>query len=88
PVHANPTWMGCFMRNTEVCEALYFAGVPVWLVHDEEFISPTMNIVHPVQLTFPDNIVRVMYLERGVSKPFPSIFRGPGSLLHHYHTCR
>ncbi|KAI5988569.1 hypothetical protein EDD15DRAFT_2172284, partial [Pisolithus albus] len=88
PMHANPTWMGCFTRNTEVCEALYFVGVPVWLVCDEEFISTTMNIVHPVQLTFPDNIVRVMYSERGVSKPFPSIFWGPGSLLCHYHTCQ
>ncbi|KAI6025468.1 hypothetical protein EDC04DRAFT_2551610, partial [Pisolithus marmoratus] len=50
PMHANPTWMGCFMRNTEVCESLYFMGVPVWLVHDEEFIPLTMNIIHPVQL--------------------------------------
>ncbi|KAI5987203.1 hypothetical protein EDD15DRAFT_2135014, partial [Pisolithus albus] len=50
PMRANPTWMGCFTRNTEVCEALYFVGVPVWLVRDEEFISPTMNIVRPVQL--------------------------------------
>ncbi|KAI5989941.1 hypothetical protein EDD15DRAFT_2170822, partial [Pisolithus albus] len=86
PVRANPTWMGCFTRNTEVCEALYFVGVPVWLVRDEEFISLTMNIVCPLRLTFPDNIVRVMYSERGVSKPFPSIFWGPGSLLCHYHT--
>ncbi|KAI6009954.1 hypothetical protein EDC04DRAFT_2581343, partial [Pisolithus marmoratus] len=85
PVHANPTWMGCFARNTEVCESLYFAGVPVWLVHDEEFIPPTMNIIHPVQLTFPDNIVRAMYSEGGVSKPFLSIFQGPGGLLCHYH---
>ncbi|KAI5988918.1 hypothetical protein EDC04DRAFT_2527092, partial [Pisolithus marmoratus] len=48
PVCANPTWMGCFMRNTEVCESLYFVGVPVWLVHDEELIPLTMNIIHPV----------------------------------------
>ncbi|KIK14268.1 hypothetical protein PISMIDRAFT_117334 [Pisolithus microcarpus 441] len=80
--------MGCFMRNTKVCEALYFAGVPVWLVRDEEFISLTMNIIHPVWLTFPDNTVRIMYSERGVSKPFLSIFWGPGGLLHHYHTHR
>ncbi|KAI6128354.1 hypothetical protein EDD16DRAFT_1472109, partial [Pisolithus croceorrhizus] len=88
PMHANPTWMGCFMRNTEICEGLYFVGVPVWLVHNEEFIPPTMNIIHPVWLTFPDSIVRVMYLERGVSKPFPSIFHSPGGLLCHYHTCQ
>ncbi|KAI6040966.1 hypothetical protein EDC04DRAFT_2545727, partial [Pisolithus marmoratus] len=51
PMHANPTWMGCFTRNTKVCESLYFAGVVlVWLVCDEEFIPQTMNIIHPVQL--------------------------------------
>ncbi|KAI5997731.1 hypothetical protein EDC04DRAFT_2584989, partial [Pisolithus marmoratus] len=86
PMHANPTWMGCFMRNTKVCESLL--GVPVWLVRDEEFIPLTMNIIHPVWLMFPDNIVRAMYSERGVSKPFPSIFQGPGGLLHHYHMHR
>ncbi|KAI6098313.1 hypothetical protein EV401DRAFT_1879338, partial [Pisolithus croceorrhizus] len=88
PMHANPTWMGCFMRNTKICEGLYFVGVPVWLVCDEEFIPLTMNIIQPVQLTFPDSIVRVMYSERGVSKPFLSIFCGPGGLLCHYHTCQ
>ncbi|KAI6011446.1 hypothetical protein EDC04DRAFT_2552724, partial [Pisolithus marmoratus] len=73
PMHANPTWMGCFMRNTEVCESLYFAGVLVWLVYDEGFIPLTMHIIHPVQLMVHDNIVRAMYSESGVSKPFPSI---------------
>ncbi|KIN95962.1 hypothetical protein M404DRAFT_63152, partial [Pisolithus tinctorius Marx 270] len=32
PPHANSTWMGCFVRATKVCEALYFAGVPIWLI--------------------------------------------------------
>ncbi|KAI6098180.1 hypothetical protein F5141DRAFT_984078, partial [Pisolithus sp. B1] len=45
PMHANPNWMGCFTNNTQICEVLYFAGVPVWLVHREEFIPPTMNVV-------------------------------------------
>ncbi|KAI6151566.1 hypothetical protein BKA82DRAFT_3947585, partial [Pisolithus tinctorius] len=73
PPQANSTWMGCFVRATEVCEALYFAGVPVWLVRSKEYIPPTMNIVHSVQLTYPDGIVRSMYMENGVVKPFPSI---------------
>ncbi|KAI6142445.1 hypothetical protein BKA82DRAFT_149281, partial [Pisolithus tinctorius] len=45
PLQANSTWMGCFVRATKVCEALYFAGVPIWLVHSKEYIPPTMNIV-------------------------------------------
>ena len=35
PIHANPTWMGCFTSNTRICDELYMAGVPVWLFHDE-----------------------------------------------------
>ena len=86
PVHANPTWMGCFTKCTETCEHLYFAGVPIWLVHYEDFIPPTMNIVLPVRLTFPDNIVRAMYSENGVAKSFPSIYCGPGGVPRHWHT--
>ncbi|KAI6146022.1 hypothetical protein BKA82DRAFT_33577 [Pisolithus tinctorius] len=86
PPQANSTWMGCFVRATEVCEALYFAGVPVWLVHSKEYIPLTMNIVCSVRLTYPDGIVRSMYMENGVAKPFPSIWRGPSNALHQYHT--
>ncbi|KAI6137945.1 hypothetical protein BKA82DRAFT_154890, partial [Pisolithus tinctorius] len=74
PLQANSTWMGCFVRATEVCEALYFAGVPIWLVFSKEYIPLTMNIVHSVQLTYPDSIVRSMYTENSVAKPFPSIW--------------
>ncbi|KAI6110405.1 hypothetical protein EDD16DRAFT_1459432, partial [Pisolithus croceorrhizus] len=73
PVLANPNWMGCFTNNTQVCKVLYFAGVPVWLVHREEFIPPTMNIIQPVHLTYPDHIVKTVYMENGVVKPFPAI---------------
>ena len=48
PIHANPTWMGCFTSNTQICNELYMVGVPIWLFHDEQFIPPTMNIVNPV----------------------------------------
>ncbi|KAI6009794.1 hypothetical protein EDC04DRAFT_2581480 [Pisolithus marmoratus] len=48
PLHINNNWIGCFTKSTEVCKALYFAGVPVWLVRSEAYISPTMNIVHSV----------------------------------------
>lgn len=86
PIHANATWMGCFMKITQVCEELYLTGVPVWLYHHEQFIPLTMNIIHPVRLTYPDNIIKAMYSENGVARPFRSIHRGPGSLLCHYNT--
>ncbi|KAI6015821.1 hypothetical protein BKA83DRAFT_4060751 [Pisolithus microcarpus] len=86
PPSVNGIWMGCFTKSTEVCEALYFAGVPVWLVRSEAYISPTMNVVHSVRLSCPDDIVRAMYMENGVAKPFPSIWRGPSNVLRHYHT--
>ncbi|KIN98921.1 hypothetical protein M404DRAFT_156586 [Pisolithus tinctorius Marx 270] len=80
--------MGCFMKDTATCEALYFAEVPVWLMHTKAYISPDMNIKEPVRLMCPEDIVKAMYLEKGVAKPFPSIYHGPGSLLHHIHTHR
>ena len=86
PVRVNPTWMGCFTKDTRICEIFYFAGVPVWLVRHEDLIPQTMNIIHPVQLTFPENIVRVMYSENGVVKSFPVIYRGPSGIYRHYHT--
>lgn len=88
PPRANPLWMGCFTTDTKVCEAMYFAGVPVWLLHHKEYIPPMMNIIKPVRLTFPDHIVRAVYTENGRAAPFPSIFRGPGGNLRHAHTRR
>ncbi|KAI6008700.1 hypothetical protein F5J12DRAFT_782163 [Pisolithus orientalis] len=59
-----------------------------WLMHTEVYISPDMNIKEPVRLTCPEDIVKAMYSEKGVAKPFPSIYRGAGSLLHQIHTHR
>ena len=70
PLPVNQTWMGCFTKNTETCDGLYYAGVPVWLIRNDAFIPPTMNIVCPVRLTFPEDIVRAMYSENGIAKPF------------------
>ncbi|KAI6009135.1 hypothetical protein EDC04DRAFT_2581733 [Pisolithus marmoratus] len=83
----NGNWRGWFTKNMEVCEALYFAGVPVWLVCSKAYISLTMNVVHSVCLTYPDGIIRAMYTENSVAKSFPSIWCGPSNVLHHYHTC-
>ncbi|KIO09261.1 hypothetical protein M404DRAFT_132425 [Pisolithus tinctorius Marx 270] len=70
PMCINLIWMRCFTKDTQVCKSLYFVGVPVWLYHREAFIPPTMNIVQLVQLTYTDHIVKAMYTENGVAKPF------------------
>ncbi|KAI5993129.1 hypothetical protein F5J12DRAFT_686276, partial [Pisolithus orientalis] len=43
-VCTNPTWMGCFTKDTATCKALYFTEVPVWLMCTNAYISPDMNI--------------------------------------------
>ncbi|KAI6109061.1 hypothetical protein EDD16DRAFT_1487672, partial [Pisolithus croceorrhizus] len=37
PLSINGNWMGCFTKSMEVCEALYFVGVPIWLVHSKAY---------------------------------------------------
>ncbi|KAI6003496.1 hypothetical protein F5J12DRAFT_722460 [Pisolithus orientalis] len=70
PVCINLIWMGCFIKDTQVCESLYFVGVPVWLYCREAFIPPTMNIVQLVWITYANHIVKAMYTENGIAKPF------------------
>ena len=88
PPRANPMWMGYFTTDTQVCDRMYFAGVPVWLVCHKDYIPLTMNIVKPVRLTFPDDIVKADYSENGRADPFRSLFRGPDSPLRQWHTRR
>ncbi|KAG2072473.1 hypothetical protein BDR04DRAFT_983368, partial [Suillus decipiens] len=72
PPSANTNWMGCFTYDSRLCDTLFKAGVPVWLVRAEAYISPDMNIIKPVLLMFPDHITKSMYCESGrVVKPFP-----------------
>ncbi|KAI6135984.1 hypothetical protein F5141DRAFT_995597 [Pisolithus sp. B1] len=85
PPSVNGNWMGCFTKSTEVCEALYFSGVPIWLVCSEAYISLTMSVVHSVGLMYPDEVVRATYRENGAAKPFPSIWHEPSNILCHYH---
>ena len=87
PLPINQTWMGCFTKNTEICDSLYYTGVTVWLICNEAIIPSTMNIVCLMRLTFPEHIIRAMYSENGVAKPFWAIYHGPASPFYHYYTC-
>jgi len=89
PPSVNTNWMGCFTYDSRLCDTLFKAGVPVWLVRAEAYISPDMNIIKPVLLTFPDHITKSMYCESGrVVKPFPLLYRGVGGFNCHFHTRR
>ena len=46
-----------------------------------------MNIVCLVQLTYPDDIVKAMFTENGVTKPFPTIYCGPAGFNCHLNSC-
>ncbi|KAH7917937.1 hypothetical protein BV22DRAFT_1134992 [Leucogyrophana mollusca] len=72
----NMAWMGCFMHDSKVCDEMFA-------------IFPQMNIVKPIILTFPDNIIYAQYSEASkLAKPFALLHRGTGGFLRHYHTRR
>ena len=86
--HANPMWMRCFTMDTQVCERMYFAGVPVWLVCHKDYILLMMNIVKPVQLMFPNDIIKTDYSKNGWADQLCFLFHGPDGPLHQWHTQR
>ena len=82
-------WMGCFTADTRVCDELFHAGVPVWLVRHNFTITPRTVIEKAVRYTFPDTIICSTYSEGGKpARPFDCLYRGPGGLQRHIHTRR
>ncbi|KAG1874422.1 hypothetical protein F4604DRAFT_1925300 [Suillus subluteus] len=88
PLEGNSRWMGCFTTDSKICDIYLNAGVPVWLVRTEVYISPQMNIIKPVVLTFPDDLTKNVYCEGNIMRPFPLLYRGPGGFNRHFHTRR
>ncbi|KAF9230549.1 hypothetical protein BU15DRAFT_83492 [Melanogaster broomeanus] len=77
-------WMGAFTDQLRVCERLFHARVPVWLVRNDAQIRSDMNVEKPVLFTYPDHIVKALYHEASPSaRPFGSIYTGPGGLSRH-----
>lgn len=86
PLDGNPRWMGCFTTDSKTCDIFLNAGMPVWLVRAEAYISPQMNIIKPVVLIFPDDLTRNVYCEGNIARPFPLLYCGPGGFNRHFHT--
>ncbi|KAF8433960.1 hypothetical protein L210DRAFT_3411217 [Boletus edulis BED1] len=82
-------WMGCFTRDTTVCDELFLAGVPVWLACLNFMVTDQTIIEKPVAFSFPDHIVRAMYSERGKPiRPFDLLYCCGGGLSRHVHSRR
>ena len=77
-------WMGCFTRDSRVCNKLFCAGVPVWYIRPDFSITTTTIIEKPVTYTFPDHIIRAQFLvPRKTVQPFAFLFAGPGGRDRH-----
>ena len=50
-------WMGAFTTDSEVCQRLFDACIPVWLVWSESTLPPDINVRKNVDLTRPTDIV-------------------------------
>lgn len=79
----NVEWMGGFAQSSDICNMLFNAGVPVWYVRANAYISPDMKVVEPVLLTRPDHIIISMYAEGRKIRPFEVIYRGVGGRNRH-----
>ncbi|KAG2068986.1 hypothetical protein BDR04DRAFT_1157237 [Suillus decipiens] len=53
----NSEWMGAFMHNSDMCNKLYIAGIPVWYIRTMAYIPLNMTVKQPVLLTRPDQII-------------------------------
>jgi len=82
-------WMGAFTQDTAICDELFRAGIPVWLIQLDLTIMEQTVIEKPVTFSFPNNIVRAMYSEHGKSvAPFPLLCCGQGGFSRHIHSRR
>ena len=82
-------WMGCFTQDTKICDDLFHAGVPVWLIRSRHTITSQTIIERHVKFTFPDDIIRSVYSEGGKpAHPFNNLYHRPGGFNCHFHMRR
>ncbi|KAG1795442.1 uncharacterized protein HD556DRAFT_1235591 [Suillus plorans] len=84
----NSAWMGAFTHDSDMCNKLHMAGVPVWYVRTMAYISANMKVMKPVLITHPDDIVISMYAEGNKIRPYDIIYRGQGGHQHQLHVRR
>ncbi|KIN97781.1 hypothetical protein M404DRAFT_159537 [Pisolithus tinctorius Marx 270] len=49
--------MGAFTTDPDVCEQLFEACIPIWLVWKPELVPKDMKIHHEVDITHPEGII-------------------------------
>ncbi|KAG2101585.1 uncharacterized protein F5147DRAFT_581421 [Suillus discolor] len=87
-VIVNSEWMGAFTHDSDMCNKLHMAGVPVWFVHTMAYIPANMKVHKPVLITHPDDIVISMYAEGNRIRPYNIIYHGQGGHQCQLHVCR
>ncbi|KAI6146432.1 hypothetical protein BKA82DRAFT_4356892 [Pisolithus tinctorius] len=55
--NAKQRWMGAFTTDPDVCERLFEACIPVWLVWKPELVPKDMKIHCEVDITRPESII-------------------------------
>ncbi|KAG1738079.1 uncharacterized protein EDB91DRAFT_1054753 [Suillus paluster] len=81
----NSEWMGAFTHDSNMCNKLYIAGIPIWYVRTMAYIPSNMTVKQPVLLTRPDQIILSMYAEGNKVRPYEIIYHGPGGYNRQLH---
>ncbi|KAG1809895.1 uncharacterized protein HD556DRAFT_1435629 [Suillus plorans] len=84
-VIVNSEWMGTFTHDSDMCNKLHMAGVPVWYVRTMAYIPANMKVHKPVLITHSDDIVISMYAEGNRIRPYDIIYRGQGGHQRQLH---
>ncbi|KAG1871829.1 hypothetical protein DFJ58DRAFT_652468, partial [Suillus subalutaceus] len=84
-VTINSEWMGTFTHESDMCNKLHMAGVPVWYVCMIAYIPANMKAHKPTLITHPDDIVISMYVEGNRIHPYDIIYHGQGGHQHQLH---
>jgi hypothetical protein len=85
PHPACATWMGCFTRDSRICNELFCAGVLVWYVRSDFFSITSTTIIEKSDMyTFPDHIIHAQFsVPRKTVQPFALLLAGPGGKDRH-----
>jgi hypothetical protein len=76
----NDKLMGAFTHDPTVCDELYRAGIPVWLIRP-------YHELHSIRIKSLKPLIKPMdfFPLKASSRPvYPSIYRGPGDVLEKY----
>ncbi|KAG1740127.1 uncharacterized protein EDB91DRAFT_1053419 [Suillus paluster] len=78
----NSAWMGAFTHDSDMCNKLHMAGIPVW------YVLQCMRVMKPVLITHLDDIVILMYAEGNKIRAYNIIYHGQGGHQRQLHVCR